>query len=172
MEGSSAIQDAFIGLLSQLSCRDAFSDLLLESYMHQILCGVWRLFHRQAQYTYFVDEAARGDDRLVAGIIQYLDAHLGEVDRLSRLSEEFGYSYTYLSEKFSGATGRTLKAYYDARLFERARARLMSGMRVTTVAELMGYRSIHSFSSAFKKHMGMSPSEYQRRIRFNDREST
>lgn len=37
------------------------------------------------------------------------------------------------------------------------------GMRATAVAELMGYRSIASFSGAFKKRCGMSPTEYQRR---------
>ena len=163
MEGAPAVQDAFLGLLSQLACRDAFSDMLLESYITQILCGVYRLFHRQAQYTYFVDEARGADDRLIAAMMQHIDARLGDPRCLSSLAAEFGYSYVHLSRRFLSATGRTLKSYYDSRLFERACARLAAGMRVTAVAELMGYRSIASFSGAFKKHCGMSPTEYQRR---------
>jgi AraC-like DNA-binding protein len=34
---------------------------------------------------------------------------------------------------------------------------------LTEIAEMMNYRSIHTFSRAFKKAFGVSPSEYKKR---------
>lgn len=157
-----SIQDAFVGMFSQLIYRDAFSDMLMESYMHQIICNTYRLFHQNAQYTYFINQGNGADEQLVYDVVHYLDTQIGEIDKLNSLGGEFGYSYDYLSQKFSRVTGRSLKEYYTAKRFEKAQEYLMQGMSVTTVSELMGYKSIHSFSNAFKKEFGMSPSEYKK----------
>jgi AraC-like DNA-binding protein/mannose-6-phosphate isomerase-like protein (cupin superfamily) len=168
-ENIASIQDAFIGLLSQFIYRDILSETLTESYMHQIVCGVYRLFHHCAQYTYLVNEGSAADERLVYDVAHYLDAQVGGIDHLRSLGKEFGYSYAYISQKFSKVTGRSLKAYYTSRRFKKARDYLAEGMRVTTVSELMGYRSIHSFSNAFKKEFGLCPSDYQKK-QFSDQE--
>lgn len=161
-ENTLSIRDAFIGMFSQLIYRDAFSDMLTESYMQQIICNTYRLFHKNAQYTYFINQGHGVDEQLVYDVVHYLDTQIGEIDKLASLGDEFGYSYDYLSQKFSKVTGQGLKAYYTARRFEKAKEYLMQGLSVTTVSELMGYKSIHAFSNAFKKEFGISPSDYQK----------
>ena len=157
-----SIQDAFIGMFSQLISRDGFSDILMESYMHQIICNTYRVFHHKAQYTYFFNQGNGADEQLVYDVVHYLDRQVGGIDKLSQLGDEFGYSYDYLSQKFSKVMGCSLKAHYTARRFERAQTYLSQGMSVTTVSELMGYKSIHAFSNAFKKQFGLSPSNFQK----------
>lgn len=161
-DNAHGLHQAFVGLFSQLIQQDLFSDLLMESYMNQIVIGVYRLFHQRAPYTYSVNQGRGMDEHLVYDVVNYLDAHAGKIDRLTQLGDEFGYSYDYLSQRFSQVTGRSLKAYATSRRFEKAKEYLSQGMGVTEVSELVGYKSIHSFSNAFKKAFGISPMEFQR----------
>lgn len=46
------------------------------------------------------------------------------------------------------------------RLFGRAVSLLESGVSVTETAEQLGYQSIHTFSRAFSRYYGVSPSRY------------
>lgn len=161
-ENAYGLHQAFVGLFSQLIRQDLFSDLLMESYMHQIVMGVYRLFHPRAPYAYSANQGRGMDERLVYDVVNYLDAHAGKIDRLTQLGNEFGYSYDYLSQRFSHVTGRSLKAYATSRRFEKAKEYLSQGMGVTEVSELVGYKSIHSFSNAFKKAFGLSPMAFQR----------
>ena len=81
---------------------------------------------------------------------------------LQKLSETFGYSYSYIADLFSRNMGEPLKEYFTRRRFERAAQLLEDGMSVTQIAEMLGYKSIHSFSRAFTKRFGVSPLEYRK----------
>ena len=72
------------------------------------------------------------------------------MENLSALSAEFGYSYTHIAQKFSAFTGESLKSYHTKRRFEKSNEYLRQGYSVTKVAELMGFKSIHAFSRAYK----------------------
>lgn len=101
-----------------------------------------------------VDAAIR---RMVAGIAD------PEFD-LAELADESGYCADHFRRCFKAATGMTPAKYMIALRMEHAK-RLISdrssgGMEIRQAALLSGYRDPYYFSRLFRRHTGMSPSEY------------
>lgn len=157
-----SLQDTFMRVLSEFISDDVLSNLLIEAYMQEIICGVYRIFSRKFYKNYLLSGSNNSDEKLVYDVINYIDVHLESMENLSTLSAEFGYSYTHIAQKFSAFTGESLKSYHTKRRFEKSNEYLRQGYSVTKVAELMGFKLIHAFSRAYKKYVGMAPREYKK----------
>lgn len=157
-----SLQDTFMRVLSEFISDDVLSNLLIEAYMQEIICGVYRIFSRKFYKNYLLSGSNNSDEKLVYDVINYIDVHLESMENLSALSAEFGYSYTHIAQKFSAFTGESLKSYHTKRRFEKSNEYLRQGYSVTKVAKLMGFKSIHAFSRAYKKYVGMAPREYKK----------
>lgn len=157
-----SLQDTFMRVLSEFISDDVLSNLLIEAYMQEIICGVYRISSRKFYKNYLLSGSNNSDEKLVYDVINYIDVHLESMENLSALSAEFGYSYTHIAQKFSAFTGESLKSYHTKRRFEKSNEYLRQGHSVTKVAELMGFKSIHAFSRAYKKYVGMAPREYKK----------
>lgn len=158
-----ALGDTFVRLFGEVNASDAAGKLLCESAMQEILCLACRLLGKSGAHPYRASDARAVDEKLVCDLMHYLDAHPAESGTLSRLTQEFGYSYTHLAQKFAEITGENLRAYQSRARFRRAREYLRRGETVTRTAELCGYQSIHAFSRAFRRAEGVSPSEFRRK---------
>lgn len=161
LEGAFALQEAFVELFNEILYRDAVSDAMIESCMHRIICGTYRMATRPHSPGYALGRGEMVDQRFIYDVIHYIDSHAQENGLLSRLAAEFGYSYGYIARRFSAVTGENLRDYYNVRRFEKACEYLSEGLSVTAAAERLGYESIHAFSNAFKKKVGVSPSTYR-----------
>jgi AraC-like DNA-binding protein len=90
------------------------------------------------------------------------DRHYPESLDLDRLAGEAGVSKWHFLRCFSEAYGRTPAAYLTERRIERAQDLLRAtNLTVTEVCMLVGYSSLGSFSTKFRRLVGMSPSAYQ-----------
>jgi AraC-like DNA-binding protein len=90
------------------------------------------------------------------------DLHYAEPLDLDRLAAAAGVSKWHFLRCFSETYGRTPAAYLTERRIERAQDLLRAtNLTVTEVCMLVGYSSLGSFSSKFRKLVGVSPSEYQ-----------
>lgn len=154
------LQEAFVSLFHEILYRDAVSDPMLESCMHRIICGTYRLCMHGREAGYRIDQGEGREGDLIYDVLHYIDANAQHSGLLSTLGAEFGYSYDYIARKFALATGERLRDYYHARRFEKACEYLRDGMSVTAVSQRLGYESIHAFSNAFKKRFGVPPSAY------------
>ena len=78
------------------------------------------------------------------------------------LCREIGMSRTVLYNKLKLLTGLNVKEYVTKIRIERA-CRLIreTDLSITEVAEQTGFSSSRYFSTAFKQHMGMTPSQYK-----------
>lgn len=75
-------------------------------------------------------------------------------------------STSYFSTIFKSATGETFVEALTRVRMEKARHLLeTSNMKGYEVALAVGYNDPHYFSSIFKKHMGMTPTEYAKKLR-------
>ena len=100
--------------------------------------------------------------KYVREALAYLSEHYNDPDiSVSSVARSLGVSDGHLSHVFKKETSYTLSAY----LTNYRMHKLLRDCRVKVyeVAESVGYRDITYFSSAFKKSVGMSPSEYQKR---------
>ena len=155
------IQQPFANLLGEIYCNDKFSDILVESYVHQIVSLCCRSLVPCPAHSYQVNESKSSDEKLIYDVVQYLDTHMEDLEDLTELGRIFGYSYTYISTRFTERMEESLKKYYTRKRFEKAQEYLANGESVTKVAEMVGYKSIHAFSRAFRKEVGISPKGYK-----------
>ncbi|MGW4848945.1 helix-turn-helix transcriptional regulator [Nocardia brasiliensis] len=81
---------------------------------------------------------------------------------LDELAAAAGVSKYHFLRAFAAVYGLTPAAYLTERRIERAQDLLRStNLTVTEVCMLVGYSSLGSFSSKFRKLVGVTPSEYQ-----------
>src|SRR5262245_19461668 len=84
---------------------------------------------------------------------------------LDVMAREAGYSRFHFARAFAAAYGEPPRAYLSRRRIERAKSLLRSAnLAVTEVCFLVGFESLGSFSTLFKRLVGEPPSEYQRRM--------
>lgn len=88
-----------------------------------------------------------------------------EFDRpldLDALAREAGYSRYHFAHAFAAAYGETPRAFLTRRRIERAKTLLRAAnLSVTEVCFMVGFESLGSFSSRFRRLVGVSPSEYR-----------
>lgn len=81
---------------------------------------------------------------------------------LAILADEVGMSERRLYHDFREMFDASFSSYLEQIRLEQARILLQEGSPVQRVADIVGYSSDSSFRRAFKRVMGVSPSEYQR----------
>lgn len=106
--------------------------------------------------TLFPDPIRPNDPR-IAEILRYLDAHFSEDLYIDRLAEEFYISKYHMMRKFRLETGMTVHAYLSrCRLLE-AQNLIRQGMHATQACYRCGFRSYSSFTRAYAKQFGATP---------------
>ena len=95
--------------------------------------------------------------------LQWLDANYREPDlKIEQLATQFGRSSTVLRGRFKIETGYTPHEYVLHRRINDARRELETTERdITTIAHGLGFSSSQYFATVFRRHTGMSPSEFR-----------
>lgn len=102
------------------------------------------------------------NDVLMERVMKYMNEHLADPDlNVEKLTEDVGISRAQLHRKLKEIAGvsagefiRNLRLEQAARLIEEGQ------INITQVAYSVGFCNQTHFSTVFKKHYGMSPSEY------------
>jgi len=85
--------------------------------------------------------------------------------RLRDLARLSGVSRFHLLRVFKTCFGETPHEYVSRLRIERSKHLLRTGHSVTNTCLEVGFSGLGSFSSRFKSHVGVSPSEYARSMR-------
>ena len=81
---------------------------------------------------------------------------------VTRITEMLYISRTKLYYKIKGLTGETPSSFFRLYKLNRAAQLIKEGKHtISEVADLTGFSTLSHFSSLFKKHFGVSPSEYR-----------
>jgi len=89
--------------------------------------------------------------------MQYLDAHLAEDLNMDHLAEAFYISKYHMMRLFRSETGYTIHTYLQQRRLMRSRELIEGGMRATEACYRCGFRSYSSFTRAYSKYFGTTP---------------
>jgi AraC-like DNA-binding protein/mannose-6-phosphate isomerase-like protein (cupin superfamily) len=151
----------FFSIFNELKAGESYGLMLIAGYVNEIVVKTQRNFTGgRDKRTYAPEIPGITADNTIYAIINMLDSQNLRLDHFSEIGRQFGYSYAYLSQLFTKRVDMTISEYFHMRLFDRAVALLKQGLSVTEIADKLGYHSIHSFSRAFTKYFGMSPSVY------------
>ncbi|HFV1519083.1 TPA: helix-turn-helix transcriptional regulator, partial [Enterococcus faecium] len=77
------------------------------------------------------------------------------------LAQIFFISPASLKKHFRKVNGKSVISYFKELKMEKAKRLVLENeLTYTEIADILGFHSIHHFSSAFKKYTGLSPSKY------------
>lgn len=125
----------------------------------------------EAQYSRMCEEAvnmqAKKQNENEQRIIAYLNEHYRDSDlSLTSLSMQFGMTEIYLSSLIKKLLNENFQSYVEKRRIQDANA-LLAEQRFTIsqIGAMVGYENANSFSRAYKRIMGYSPSQYIKLLR-------
>lgn len=102
------------------------------------------------------------NELLISRIKDYIDENYFDNVSLTAISKIFGISSGYLSSLFCEFNGLNFIDYLSNLRIQKAKVLLKnSDLRIYEIAEKIGYRDAYYFSSAFKKIVGINPTDYR-----------
>lgn len=103
------------------------------------------------------------DDHLINKIAQYIREHLDEDISLNLLSDKFALNAQYISQLFKNQIGVNFLSYLTSIRMQKAKSLLLSSAKtIVEVSVAVGYNDYRVFTKVFKKHVGVSPSQYRK----------
>ncbi|QGQ97201.1 helix-turn-helix domain-containing protein [Paenibacillus psychroresistens] len=103
-------------------------------------------------------------DYRIKPIIERIDREANLGSHYEDWLEESRLGKTQFHELFKLATGLSPKAYWTKAIMKQASVILWeSNQSITSIAENLGYSSIHHFTKQFSAFYGVSPSEFRKR---------
>lgn len=102
------------------------------------------------------------EEVMVAAVIRLIEESLQAPPPLSELARKVGTYEKKLSQVFRLQTGLTVFAFIREERIRRASQLLAeTDMGMQDIADLIGFQSAANFATAFREHMGMTPSAYR-----------
>ena len=93
----------------------------------------------------------------IVEILRYIDDHLSEDLDAEGIANAFFVSKYHMMRQFRRETGTTVHLYITQKRLVKARELIDSGMRATEACYRCGWRSYSSFTRAYGKHLGTTP---------------
>ena len=138
---------------------------LLECYLTEFLLTLKRSdVDTVSKAVRSVDSRTLAHSSIVGLMTSYLDERIYDNVTLSDLCSSFYMGKTQVCALFSEHVGMGPMEYFGSMKISRAKKLLLEGDSVSKISDLLGYSSIHIFSRAFKQAVGVSPTEYKKKI--------
>ena len=93
---------------------------------------------------------------------RYVDVNFDNIINLKDLALLQGFSPYHLLRLFKFYYGITPKQYQINKRIEAAKTRLKNGYRVSESCYDVGFQSVTTFSTLFKRKTGMTPTEFKK----------
>ena len=96
-------------------------------------------------------------------VVEFIEEHLAEQISLAALAELADLSLYHFARAFTQSFGAPPHRYHMARRMNRAKSLLQRpALSVTEIGARIGFRETSSFTRAFRKFTGLTPTEYRR----------
>jgi AraC-like DNA-binding protein len=162
VSNSAGIEAPMKSALQELYKLSEYSRYMLESYILQVIILTYRSICGSIEQAGSYPGEPNGSQEIIYTVVSHIDQNLHSIESLVQVAETLNYSYSYLSHIFREGTGITLQSYYNGRRMAAACEMLKgSYLSISDIAEKLRYKSVHSFSKAFKNNYGISPAQYK-----------
>ena len=154
-----SIGSFFAGIRTELETAGNEYPLAVKSMLNLMIITLIRDFNYAAEDVQLNKERLRSIHRA----INFIDSNLAGDLSLTAISDIAGMSPNYFSTLFHSVSGITLWDYINARRVDAA-ARMITAENPPTMLETAlrcGFNNTANFNKAFKKIIGMTPTEYR-----------
>lgn len=141
-------------LEKELSGDDYGREIISNAYLVRLLVEIGRQQRRKDAYN---PHPVVPQDSRVLEWMNYIETHLAEDLDMDLLAERFYISKYHMMRLFHRETGFTIHTYLLQRRLLAARQLIEKGMRATEACYRCGFRSYSSFTRAYNKHFGSTP---------------
>jgi two-component system response regulator YesN len=101
-------------------------------------------------------------ERTIGTLLNEIEKDPTRYQSVAMAAEYMNWSESHFSRKFKQATDESYIQYVTAKKLERAKLMLAHTDRpVMRIAAALGFQPVNYFSRTFKKHVGLTPSEYR-----------
>lgn len=130
------------------------SEVLGKALLLKLLVALRRC--QQQEAVFYPSPMQPKNDRILE-VLRYLDAHLCEDLEIDHLADHFFISKYHLMRLFHKETGSTIHSYLVQRRLLMARELIKKGISATDACYRSGFRSYSSFTRAYSKNFGTTP---------------
>ncbi len=148
--------------------QDPLRDLIIHQTFIEFLTLI---FLKQDENLFANGSEMTPMEEKIYGVAGYIHAHYSEDISLDSLAEYSGISSSHLSRQFKNITGFTVTDYIQMTRVRNVQSLLVSTqMPITEVAAPCGFNSFSQFNRVFRKHTGLSPSQFrkQNQMRYSE----
>lgn len=140
--------------------KDPMRDLIIHQKFIEFLT---LLFLNQEHNKYSNETEMSPLEKKIYSITSYIHTHYQDDLSLDFLAQKFVVSNCYLSHQFKRVTGFTVTDYIQMTRIRNVQALLINTqIPITEAASPCGFNSFSQFNRVFRKHIGMSPSQYRK----------
>ena len=105
---------------------------------------------------------------LSTNIRNYIEESLYGDISVRQIAYVFNYNEKYIGKSFKKHTGKTIKEYLNDKRLEKSEELLKNtNLPITEISARTGFNNITYYNRLFKKHYGMSPTEYRNLLEAN-----
>lgn len=155
-------------VFTPLSCVEEIETLAFDTIHHhqrEYYCigNLYKLLDYMITYSKDRVEKPAGSSRqYVKNVISYIQLNYTDPIKIESIAYACGLNRSYLTRLFKEATGYSLQEYLTIyRMKVAAKLLIESNLPVQAIAGKVGYGDAFTFTKAFKRHTGKSPSEYR-----------
>ncbi len=114
---------------------------------------------------YINQKRSNRNENLLSKVKDYVDRNYSENITLTSIAKDFGISSGYLSVLFNDHIGQNFIDYLTNLRIQNAKNLLKStDLKIYEIADRVGYRDAYYFSTAFKKIVGINPTDYREKL--------
>jgi len=104
-------------------------------------------------------------DNKITVALAYIENHISDDISLEYVAEHIGMSSVYFSKYFKQNTGKKYIEYIKEKRINLAMKYLSDPtLKINEICDMVGYKSMHHFLKVFKEHLGISPSDYRKKL--------
>ena len=158
----------FDPLLTELKLRESPNlggEQLIKNTLEILLIYLLRYAQNKPLSEEFFLSKIADSTELQDEIVRILTSKIYDKFRLEDLREQLHYGTTQLCTFFRKKTGMTIYQTYLKLKMDEAKRLIRKNVPFTNIADSLCFDSVSSFTYVFKKHVGMTPSEYKKSIK-------
>jgi len=154
-----AIEKIFLTMHREYSIRQEDSDDFLQALLLQLLLVIKRIKEKK-NYSAHSDKLTLFDQ-----LLSYVDQHFHEDLKLSELAKISMWSERHLQRLFQQHTEQNFSRYLQSLRIQKSRELLRSTqLKVSAIAEMVGYKDYGYFLTVFKRIVGTTPKQYRQSL--------